>query len=239
MKKDFNYKGFVKKAFLYIIRAKEDKKKLGNIRLEIKDLLNEYPVLNKFQKSRLYEIVYKIARAVMTSQNWEKILSRRTTYDQLMSEAHKIWAEIFAKQKNKGLRATLNDRNGDVVFYKCSEHTNPAKDHKDFQGRIYVNRFWRTRVSGEKYMSVLKYIKNNKIVSVQKIMGGPVYLTTRPYCKHYFIPLETSSVLDGISEGKKVRNKNYKYYDVRDKIYQAMNKVHPCDQFEKKIKGRI
>ena len=235
---EFKYKGFVKKSFLCIIRALEGKYKLGKIRLEIENLINEYPMLNKFQKSRLYDVVYKVSRAVATSTDWEKEISKRIHYDRIIAETHKIWEEIYAKKKNNDLRTVLNNRNSDVIFFKCSEHYNPAKDHKDFQGKIYVNRFWRTRISKELYPSVLSYIRQNKVVSVQKIMGEPVYLTTRPYCKHYFIPLETSAVLDGTYAKKKVHNKNYNYYDVRNKIYQAMNKVHPCDQFEKKIKGR-
>lgn len=35
------------------------------------------------------------------------------------------------------------------------------------------------------------FIVSNKIKTVQEVIKAPVYLTTRPYCKHYFISVGT------------------------------------------------
>ena len=35
-----------------------------------------------------------------------------------------------------------------IIFYACSRHSSPANDHKDYQGAIYVDRYWRRYTVG-------------------------------------------------------------------------------------------
>lgn len=110
-----------------------------------------------------------------------------------------------------------------VIFYVCSKHVSPAKDHKDWQGRLYVDRYWRASLksTGDEWMipQVEKYIADNNIRTIQWVMGPPVWLTTRPYCKHWFAPVLTSTVITRepsfytpVTHGKKTkRGATYDY----------------------------
>ena len=86
-----------------------------------------------------------------------------------------------------------------IIFYACSRHSSPANDHKDYQAKIYVDRYWRRYTVGMMpewiTAAVEDYIEKNEVVSIQKIMGPPVWLCTRPYCKHFFYPVKTLNVL--------------------------------------------
>ena len=90
-----------------------------------------------------------------------------------------------------------NPRN---IFYLCSKHSNPAKDHKDYEGKLYVDRYWRSILSTGTDTAWLigkveQFITKNNITTVQKIVGAPVYLTTRPYCKHFFKEIDVYTAL--------------------------------------------
>lgn len=111
-----------------------------------------------------------------------------------------------------------------AIFYVCSKHVSPAKDHKDWQGKLYVDRYWRATLKSStttEWMIPLveKYIADHDIKTIQWVMGPPVWLTTRPYCKHWFAPVLTSTVLTRepsfytpVTHGKKTkRGATYEY----------------------------
>lgn len=81
------------------------------------------------------------------------------------------------------------------IFYLCSTHVNPAKDHADWEGKVYVSEDWEDRVSPDQHSQVGAYIRNHKVQTVQWVTGEPVYLVTRPNCKHYFIEVDVEEVL--------------------------------------------
>lgn len=114
------------------------------------------------------------------------------------------------------------------VFYMCSEHKAPAKDHADYQGKLYYNRQWK-RTDGTAHVeeAVSTYIKEHKVKCLQDIIKAPVYLTTRPYCKHVFIPMNTVDVLtaDGDIKARNVIQKRPRKqkYKVRDYIKKELS----------------
>lgn len=113
-------------------------------------------------------------------------------------------------QRNEGVRARMSglkeqvknnrEQTVPVIFYLCSHHAHPAEDHKDYENKIYVDRYWYNTVK-EVYdegtiKKVRQYIKANNVMTVQEVMGPPVYLISRCYCRHFMIPLQTTEVLD-------------------------------------------
>lgn len=79
------------------------------------------------------------------------------------------------------------------VFYVSTVHQKPADGHKDWQGKLYVDRMWRSNLRSEGMESwiptVGKWIAEHGIKTVQWAIGAPVYLCTRPYCRHKLIPI--------------------------------------------------
>lgn len=207
----------------------------------LRDIVNSFEGLNRNERYMIYCSVLSVCRACKSASDWRDKLALRKNYDRIVAATRK--AENRANLRHKRIE-TRNSLRGDTIFFLCSKHNKPAEDHKDWQGLMYVDRYWRTKVSGSNYYKVASYIKNHDIATVQEIMGPPVYLTTRPYCKHFFIPMDTDEVLHSsikklVDEYGVVREKEYttdEYYDLREKVYGKLNKLEPCKQFSKKIK---
>lgn len=234
-----NYKSLVKQTFIYITRALSYGYSLNRIGRDLRHLVNEYPGLKKAEKYNIWRSAYLACRAAKRSDSWEKYISKRETYDGILKEIRRGFNNMNLRSKKEATRASLDGTEN--IFFLCSVHQKCRELHKDLQGKIYVDRFWRTKVSGNRYYAVLSYIKNRDIKTVQEMMKEPHWLTTAEYCKHYFIPLDTDTVLHSsvrkIAESYYKRVKKYtpeEYYELRGKVYGLMNKIHPCQELEKR-----
>ncbi len=87
-----------------------------------------------------------------------------------------------------------------VIFYITSYYGDCAKDHADYQGKIYFDRDWRANAPKDRIEEIENYISSNKLMSVQEVTGAPVYLTSRPNCRHYFQAIDIDSVLGAKNE---------------------------------------
>jgi hypothetical protein len=105
------------------------------------------------------------------------------------------------------------------VFYLCSSHINPAKDHADWEGKIYVNEDWEDRIDEDMHGAVAAYIHNHDVKTVQWVVGEPVYLVTRPNCKHYFIDVSVEEVLKN-SVKKLLKKHNMYMQDEKQMSYE-------------------
>lgn len=103
--------------------------------------------------------------------------------------------EQEAKDKQGVIEGMLGDedpKDGDKpltarVFYLCSWHGDCAEDHEGWQGKLYYDRFWRRHVKGkEAQRRVLDFIESHELMSLQWVTNKPVWLMTRPNCRHYF-----------------------------------------------------
>lgn len=238
-KKTFSYKRACQRIYLYLVDSLEKGKSLQRISEGLRNIVNSYFGLNRNDKYRIYLTAYNLARAAKTSKSWEKKLSEKTSFDTLITACRVVKSKSNTRMKQARIRAYLGDN--DKVFFICSQHEKPAEDHRDYQGKIYVDRFWRTKVSGTMYYAVSSYIKNHNVVTVQEIMREPVWLTTRPNCKHYFIPLQTASVLhrsarsirEEIGYRKDLPWTERERGELRQQIFSSLNEAHPCLEFKK------
>lgn len=87
-----------------------------------------------------------------------------------------------------------------AVFFICSKHNKCADDHEEYQGKIYVDRFWRSKLilhgTPEWLLQATeKFVRKNQIKSIQEISGRPVYLGTRNNCRHFFTVVDLLSAL--------------------------------------------
>ena len=235
----------MRQSLSYICRALEAGKNLTEMKDDIRNLVNSYNGLNKTERAALYNSIYNVSRACKTSPDWAKTLSLRKNYDKILSASRKVYASQRLRMHKGTVRAELS-RPGGTVFFLCSKHNNCADDHVNYQGKIYVDRFWRTKVSGSEYTAVLRFIKDNDVMTIQEAMGGPIWLGTRPYCKHFFIPIGTSAVLKSnnnkeILEEYHARHRTSlydsdDYYELRSSIYNKLDGISPCKYFKEKIR---
>lgn len=251
-KKNYKYYSYVKSSFNYINRALASDKKitLHTISEGLRNIVNSYADLNRNERYNLYRSAYEVSRAAYSQRraggNWHQTLSFRKNYDKILRASRKVGQAQLRKKKLHSIRAILDSADKEMsIFFMCSSHTKSAEDHKPYQGKIFVDRFWRTKVPGNKYRAVYSYIRNHNTITVQDIMKAPVYLFTRPNCRHYLIPVPLSTVLN--SSPKKVAAEylppHHKelytqdnYYHLRSEVYDSMNKAVPCKEY--KIKAR-
>lgn len=123
------------------------------------------------------KVVYKNGRVV----DWKVYMEMnvRTTMSQ----------EITSYQVDSG-------KANKVVFWLCSQHSDCADDHIDYQGKLYYDDNWRMfGFDTELTQQIDNIIKQKKMMSIQDVKDKEPYLTTRPNCRHYFQPIAIKDVL--------------------------------------------
>ena len=243
-KRTFSYKRCTQRIFLYITDRLEKGKSLQRISEGLRNIVNSYFELNRDEKYRIYLTAYNLVRACKTSANWEDRLCLKESFNSVVTSCRVAKSKSNLRKKKDSIRAHL--RTPGQIFFICSVHEKPAEDHKDYQGKIYVDRFWRMKVGGGEFYSVLSYIKNHDTITVQEIMGDPVYLVTRPNCKHFFIPLDTQSVLhrsersirEEIGYRKDLPWTERERGAERQKLFETLDRAHPCLAFSRVAKKR-
>ena len=96
----------------------------------------------------------------------------------------------------KGAKGDEPPSFGARVFYLCSWHGDCAEDHENWQGKMYYDRFWRRHVKDRKTQrKVSSFIEAEGLMSLQWIINKPIWLMTRPNCRHYFEQIAVKDVL--------------------------------------------
>ena len=88
-------------------------------------------------------------------------------------------------------------RKNNEWFYLASSHNDCAADHKDWQGRLYVDE--------KAPQEVIDYAKKRGLYTLQWVLGSPVWFVTRPNCRHYFVSLNKKQVKGKTDEKLKKR----------------------------------
>lgn len=181
-----------------------------------------------------------------------KALKDIEAIDYLYKDRNLIAKNVESNLKAKEIGNLVDSGN---IFFLLSSHDNPAKDHAAYQGKIYVNDNYKDIIAGysdDKKKRIEAYISRQKVKTVGWVTGAPVYMITRPNCKHFFTPIPLDKVLE-----TSVKNLAYQYdthstaeevhnvskYDQYIKIYKmrlselrSLYKMSPCDSLYQDIK---
>jgi hypothetical protein len=129
-----------------------------------------------------------------------------------------------------------------VIFYLCSWHQKPAEGHKNLQGKIYVDRFWRQTLkdAGEEYLipAVQNMIRARSMLTVQEATQDPYWLIYRPYCRHYFVPVPTDEVMGSVSDREVLMN----HPEARMHVHRSMDDQTRRDKYIRRratISGKL
>ena len=188
----------------------------------LRRIIDSFPDFTRNEKARLYETAFKTAVSPVDVTVTERVgtggrslppkkevdFARPSNCKELVQTLGKIERRTSSRKQRESIRDTFarardvgSDQSGrfPMIFYACSSHSKPAKDHAYYQGKIYVDRYWRKYCTGTVpewlIAAVEDFIQKNEIISIQKIMGPPVWLCTRPFCRHKFYPVNTLTVL--------------------------------------------
>ena len=202
----------------------------------------------KFGKKEDYEQSLVQRRGVIYDAIRAKIQN-----NDLVKEANEITFSYEYRMKHDNLYGDggiiESGRENGSPFFLCSSHKNPAKDHKDWEGKMYYDENYEDYVTGSDLYSCRAYIRNHKLRSIQWVAGSPVFLTTRRNCKHYFMNIPLDQVLH--SSAKTLLRRNgmvmkdeapvsrnvlyYREYYNRLKVEEALNNLVPNEKLSKDI----
>lgn len=215
----------------------------------LKEVIASFDDLTRNEKARLYAVAWETATDPVEVTVTERIgtggtrlpskkevdFSRPANCKDLVQTLGKIERRTSSRKQKETIRDTFarargvgSDQSGrlPMIFYACSSHSKPAKDHADYQGKIYVDRYWRRYCTGTvpewMILAIEEYIQDNDVITVQKIMGPPVWLCTRPYCKHKLYPVNTLTVLT--EQPKEYIRKTYGTATKRGATYEYIKK---------------
>ena len=144
-----------------------------------------------------------------------KLLKKHKANEYLSQNQYNAVKDFEAKQKKEIIEDEIqyNREVKGMVFYLASEHADSADDHRDFQGKMYIDKDWRDVIKDKKLRAqVVEYVRTNNIETLQKIMHRPVWLITRPNCRHYFKAVSVEEALNLSPQSL------LKKYDMKTKI---------------------
>ena len=242
-----------KRKLVKILKVCTDFNNLGKnknwLKEHLKEVIASFDDLTRNEKARLYAVAWETATAPTEVTITERVgvggrplpdkrevdFSRPANCKDLVQTLGKIERRTSSRKQRESIRDTFaqardvgSDQSGrlPMIFYACSSHSKPAKDHADYQGKIYVDRYWRKYCTGMMpewlIAAVEDFIQKNEIISIQKIMGPPVWLCTRPYCKHKLYPVNTLTVLT--EQPKEYIRKTYGTATKRGATYEYIKK---------------
>ena len=143
--------------------------------------------------------------------------------------------------------------NAGIVFYLYNSMQDCAKDHQDYQGQYYYDARWESfDLKQDVKDKIAEYISSKNMMSVQEVEGPPVFLGTRPNCRHKKISVSIEQALGtsadklenelGISYGYFKKDKyiataehrknerNIREYRDRMNQYKELTKQDPTNQ---------
>ena len=159
----------------------------------------------------------------LDNQEWVALLfllaiNKLQVSNKLSKYVYKETRKQESEAKEKLLKEMLSSKRpinkaDPKIFFLVSKHSDCAKDHLDYQGRIYIDENWKKLIgsnnnnNSELKVAIEKYIQINNIKSYQWVIGKPVWMITRPNCRHFAKMLSTSEVLNNPTWQLLVKNK--------------------------------
>lgn len=195
-------------------------KQLKELQKEAVKTLNKLPnTIEIMQKKNIIQVGsrYSIAKDPDVSKFYNEIVEQCKNGLQnappiIYKNGRKMPLISYADMKNRTMlqeytnkAQTEAGRNAGLIFWLVSSFGDSAKDHVDYQGRIYVDRDWQSMVDEETRKQVQDYIDANGTMVKQDVEEGEPYLTTRPNCRHRWMPINTEEVLGGKSTDKMLK----------------------------------
>jgi len=162
----------------------------------------------------LYKVLERsIAKRVptyVTYSNGRKVPYR--TYIEM-----KLRTDLAQKSTDKILE------NQEIELYQSTYFYDSAPDHREAQGKVYVKAKFK-----DKYP---------QLTTVEEITGDPVYLTTRPNCRHTLQPIK--SLKDAVHYRKRTEKQEEIAYKKRELERKIEHEIRMLDMSIKMLEEEI
>jgi hypothetical protein len=125
---------------------------------------------------------------------------------------------------------------GKVVFYIANVFGDSADDHADWQGKIYYDERYKS-FGLSNIDEISKFIRQEKLRSVQWVRDKPVYLTTRPNCRHTLTPISIQQAMN-VEPNTLLNALNLKRGTYKDEKYKQTQEQRYNERMIRKYKAR-
>lgn len=127
------------------------------------------------------------------------LFDKKKVFSKTNTISYQVATHYESDSKSELLKLEIDRNRGfgnPRVFYLASSHNDCAKDHIDYQGKIYIDEKWKDLVKSKEIRDeIQKYVNIHNIKTFQWVIGKPVWFITRPNCRHYMKALTTEDVL--------------------------------------------
>lgn len=225
----------------------------GNINKRIKRIINGYKndEVVILMVAMILTMFKRIDKKDLDGPENAEAIERSHILEQLHSEGYKEQRHQIGEEKQAYIISELNvNRLQKKWFYLCSSHADSAKDHAPYQGKVYID----DNCDDEKCLALARMYH---MQSYQWVLGKPVWMVTRPNCRHYFKALTYSEVaghsyqwlIDEHKMSRKIGNRPLmqtlkggqdidiviKSYEERLRLHLSMNNVRPNQFLQRAI----
>lgn len=208
-----------------------------------------YLSLRKIKDSVNYQEKIK-----MRSEGVFEAINKKVIETGILSSAGNF---VINEKEYTGKRENISEmidkaRSGDDYspFYLSDSHKNCAKDHLEYESRVYYDENYEQFVTDpEKLAKIKAYIRNHNCMSVQEVTSYPILLCVRNNCKHIIAPVPTEEVLSSSVRKMQIRRKmivstvpvsqaesTSRAYYKRYMDYAELWKVAPNEKLAEKMK---
>ena len=195
--------------------------------------------LEPIEQSRLWQFTTQFYRHCVAAAGRETDVQKRVDNiysvlrrdtPNLEHQKNEIADAVEFRLKQKDLKENLDS---EANFFYCTAHANPAAGHAAYQDRIYY------RKNGQLSAQEKKFVRSQKLLAVEDVVMGPVWLCTRRNCRHRLIPIsfESAKLGDLRVEYKsdEISYEEGQYHNYRDrlrmlvKIKETIKKIDGVD----------
>lgn len=124
------------------------------------------------------------------------------------------------------------------VFFIVNSFADCADDHKDLQGKVYYDERYKSfTIPKEVKEQITNIISQKKLLSMQAVIKKPYWLTTRPNCRHRFVPItieQATGNTNALLEKMKLKKGTYK-----DLKYQQSQELRYIERNIRKYKALL
>lgn len=131
-----------------------------------------------------------------------------------------------------------NARESGIFCWICDTYTDSAPDHADYQGKKYISEDWTSMCKPEDVNRIQDYIDANNILTKEYIENEPVYLTTRPNCRHVLMPITLEQFLDGETNSV-IKDVGGHTGKLKDDAYNNLQQQRYNERMIRKYKARL
>lgn len=149
-------------------------------------------------------LAFETLNAGKTTDSMNKIIFEHAREQEAKEKEVMIKTDLENTRKKKDKIQVIDTTNGGLIdfddvprfLYLISYHSDSAKDHFLYQGHIYFDKQRKSLITDKRLKAIVQdYIAKNCPLSFQEVINKPIWMITRPNCRHYYLDVSLQEAL--------------------------------------------